>query len=552
MAIIYPERLPEHILADPKRGAERTVFNALCSLPDSFSVFYSVAWLSRRIDGDAQDGEADFVVAHPDLGVMVLEVKGGSIAFDAVTAQWTSQSRIGELFTIKDPVAQARNNKHALRQKLQDLPGWPNHWLTLAHAVVFPDTTVSTGSLRPDLPTDIILDSKSMVDIEVAIRRVFRFFHSEDGRTGALGTDRLRILTDLLAKSFQLHTPLGVELAYQDKRLVELTEQQMRILNLLSYQRRAAICGCAGSGKTMLALEKARRLAAEGFEVLLTCFNAPLAGYLASRSPEGVTVFHFHGLCEHLIKEAEIRAIPPRDAETYYGQFLPDLMLEAVEQLGAQYDALIVDEGQDFKETWWLALSELLHDPKNGVLYTFFDDNQNLYRGADHIPGLIDSPPFLLVENCRNTQQIHKLVATFHQQGASLKARGPLGSAPEWLPYATSEEMLRTLRKTLHRLVNEESIDPKELIVLTPRAEARSALTEGLLLGNFVFTRKLPRAMNQIQISTIHQFKGLERRVVIITELDETAHPDKNLILYVGCSRARVHLLLLHDHNFVI
>ena len=170
-------------------------------------------------------------------------------------------------------------------------------------------------------------------------------------------------------------------------------------------------------------------------------------------------------------------------------------------------------------------------------MYTFFDDNQNLYKGVNQLIDLINSPPYLLVDNCRNTQQIHRLVAKFHQQGASLRSLGPNGSAPEWIPYSTQEEMLRMLRKTLHRLVNEEMIAPQDLVVLTPRAESRSALAEGLSLGNFVLTRKPPRSPNQIQVITIHQFKGLERKVVVITELDEAAHPDKNLILYVGCSR---------------
>jgi len=550
MARIYPERLPEHILSNPRRAAERAVFEALTQLPDSFSVYYSVAWLSRRLTGDAQDGEADFVVAHPELGVLVLEVKGGSIAYDAATGQWSSVNRHGEVFHIKDPAAQARTNKYALLQKLQDMPGWSAEWLTIGHAVVFPDTIVTNVQLRPDLPKEIILDGNSLTATEQAIRRVFGYFHQSDGRTGRPGADRLQVLNDLLARSFNLHTPLGIELMHQDERLIELTEQQMLVIDMLSFQRRATVCGCAGSGKTMLAMEKARRLAAEGFDVLLTCFNVQLANHLANRAPDGVSVFHFHGLCEYLIKEAGIKAIPPRDADSYYNQFLPDLMLEAVESLGPQFDAIIVDEGQDIRENWWLALNELLREPKSGVLYVFFDDNQNLYQGVTQLANLIDSPPFLLVENCRNTQQIHRLVATFHQQGSRLKARGPLGTAPLWLPYTTTEEMLRILRKTLHNLVNEEAVSSQDLIILTPRVEARSALTEGLTLGNFVLTRKAPRSSGQIQVDTIHRFKGLERKVVIIAELDEAAHRDKSLILYVGCSRARVHLILLHDQGF--
>lgn len=550
MSRIYPERLPESLLLDPKRSAERAVYTALSQLSAPFVIFYSVSWLSRSPNSDAQDGEADFVVAHPDLGLLVLEVKGGSIQYDAPTGIWTSRNRAGEIFTIKDPVAQARTNKYALLKKLQELPHWPSQWLTIGHAVAFPDVYTHPVQLRPDLPLEIILDRASLENLEDAIRRAFAFYHSADGRNGALRPDRLQILTDLLAKSFQLRTPLGVELAYEDARLIELTEQQMRVLDLLSYQRRAAIQGCAGSGKTMLALEKARRLAAEGFEVLLACFNVPLARYLAEHAPDGVNVFHFHGLCEALIKEAGLKEIPPRDPEIYYSKFLPDLMLEAVEILGSRFDAIIVDEGQDFIESWWLALSELLNDPANGILYVFFDDNQNLYRGVECIPGLIDSPPFSLFENCRNTQEIHRLVASFHQQGKLLKALGPAGHAPEGVAYVTQDEMLRLLRKTLHRLINEEAIDPTDIVILTPRGEHRSVLQDGLKLGNFVLTRKPPRSSSHIQVNTIHQFKGLERRVVIIAELDESAHRDQSLILYVGCSRARVHLILLHDQNF--
>lgn len=550
MPHIYPERLPENVLQDPKRSAERSTYAALSQLPNPFVVFYSVAWLSRRPDSDAQDGEADFVIAHPELGVLILEVKGGAIHYNATSGIWTSENRNGETFTIKDPVNQARSSKHTLLEKLQDLPQWPQRWVTMGHAVAFPDVVVHLTQLRPDLPAEIVLDQTALQDIETAIRRAFAFYRNSDGRNGVLGVDRLRLLTDLLAKSFQLRTPLGVELAYEDERLIELTEQQMRVLDLLSFQRRAAIQGCAGSGKTMLALEKARRLATEGFNVLLTCFNAPLAQYLAQRADEGVTVLHFHNLCESLIQEAGIKAIPPRDRDAYYNEFLPDLMLEAVDTLGARFDAIVIDEGQDFKENWWLALGELLHDPLHGIMYVFFDDNQNLYRGVDQIPGLIDSLPFPLYENCRNTQEIHRLVAGFHQQGSRLKAHGPLGHAPEWLAYESTEEMLRLLRKTLHRLINEEAIAPQDVVILTPRGEHRSALPEGQPLGNFILTRNTPRLPNHVHVSTIHQFKGLERRVVLIAELDETAHQDKHLVLYVGCSRARTHLILLHDQKF--
>jgi hypothetical protein len=548
MARIYPERLPESVLQDPRRAAERRVYTLLSELPSTFTVFYSVAWLSRASDG-VFDGEADFVVAHPDLGILVLEVKGGGIAFNAQLGEWTSIDRDGAIHSIKDPVEQARKSKHNLLKSLQSLPQWSSRWLTMGHAVVFPDVDTQRQRLRSDLPPQIVIDQAGLADLEDRIRQIFAFYQREDRRAGPLGQDRLDLTVELLARSFQLRTPLGVELAYEDERIIELTQQQMNILDYLTHHRRASIQGCAGSGKTMLAVEKARRLADQGFDVLLTCFNVALAEHLSTAMPENVTVMNFHGLCEYLIKEAQIRAIPPQDTRIYYDQFLPEQLLYAIQEIGPLFDAIIVDEGQDFVDEWWFGLSSLLRDEKYGIFYIFFDDNQNLYRGADRLPGLIDQAPFVLNENCRNTASIHQLVAQFHPQGSVIRCRSPLGRAAEWVAYDSPQAMLRSIRQTLHRLINEEGIHFSDLVILTPRAERRSDLTEGLSLGNFTLTRRQSRRTTEIPVRTVHSFKGLDCRVVLLAEVDPFANRELTPVLYVGCSRARTHLLIFHDQR---
>ncbi|NOX61055.1 MAG: ATP-binding domain-containing protein [Chloroflexi bacterium] len=548
MARIYPERLPEYVQRDPLRSAERKVYHALADLPSAYTVFYGVAWLDRASDG-ARDGEADFVIVHPDGGVLVLEVKGGGIGFDASTAQWVSVDRYGHGHIIKNPVQQATESKYALLSKLKNLPGWGDRWITIGHGVVFPDIQASDLPIRPDLPREIVLDRKHLEDPAHAIQALFTYWARPNHHP--LRQDGVRLLTDLLARSFTIHTPLGVELNDEDERIIELTEAQMRVLDLLAFQRRAAIQGCAGSGKTMLALEKAKRLANEGFDVLLTCFNVALAQYLAQRTPDDVEVFHFHGLCEAMIEEAGIRAAPPQDRQEYYDMFLPGLLLDAIDELGPQYDAIIVDEGQDFKEDWWIGLQSLLRDQEQGVFYVFFDDNQNLYRGVDHIPGLIDSPPFSLTENCRNTKAIHHLVARFHPNGSAIRCIGPEGRPPVWVPYESHRELETLVRQTLHRLINEEDVAPGDLIILTPKAEHRSIFKEGKRLGNFTLTRKPPTEGDRIiWVTTVHAFKGLERKVALLTELDPWAGRNLATLLYVGCSRARTHLIIFHNHRF--
>jgi len=119
---------------------------------------------------------------------------------------------------------------------------------------------------------------------------------------------------------FQLENDPGVTLADEESQLVELTENQMQVLRFIQGHRRALIEGCAGSGKTMLAIEKARMLASQGFKVLLLCFNAPLADFLQKRTVEGVEVFYYHGLCKSLAKEAGIGYRTSANEDEYYNK----------------------------------------------------------------------------------------------------------------------------------------------------------------------------------------------------------------------------------------
>lgn len=544
MTKIYPERLPESILSDPKRNAEKKVFEALSGLGSSFVVFYSVAWQARK-DGYTRDGEADFVIAHPDYGVLVLEVKGGGVAYDAVTGQWTTKDRYGESFVI-DPVEQAKKSHYTLLQKFTDLPEWDsNRFLTIGHAVCFPDVPFSGKDLRLDMPREIVIDYDDLSEIEDKIQRIFEYY-AEKSRRAPLGRDRLSIVESLLARSFNIKTPLGVELDKEDKRLIELTEQQFGLLRFLASRRRALVAGCAGSGKTMLAVEKARQLHEQGFNVLLTCFNSALAEDLAKRLPD-ITVMHFHGLCREVAKEVGFTIQAVSDQQKYYDETLPEMLLKAIDETGPMFDAIIVDEGQDFLETYWVALASLLNE-KEGIFYVFYDDNQNLY-GGDSLKGIVNDEPFLLSENCRNTKAIHKIVSSFYSDQKRLSCKGPEGRLPELNEYRDSAEMLKSVQSVLNKLVNEEHIAAEDIVILTPYAQEKTSLKIGTKLGNFILFDLPPHRRNEIQATTIHKFKGLERKVVIVAEVDNRFRYNPETLMYVGSSRARTHLIFLVAQN---
>ncbi len=552
MAKSYPERFPEWALNDPKRSAERKVFDALKALPDSYTFFYSVGWQVRNSKSGARDGEADFVLAHPELGVMILEVKGGQIRYDAERDEWFSADRNGTEYRIKDPVDQARNSKGALLSKLRELPGWGEGFLTLAYLVVFPDVIVERVDLRPDLPRALALDSNDLTALETKLKAGFEWFFGNEQRKGALGYDRLLVLENLLGQSFTLRTPLNVELENEEQRLIELTEAQLSVLQFIQSHRKALIEGCAGSGKTTLALEKARQLGSQGFDVLLLCFNAALAEHLRQCASENVEVFHFHDLCKKMAKEAGLGYRAAHSDQDLYDRVLPEMLFEALAELGPQYDAVIVDEGQDFRDEWWEIIIELLREKQNGIFYVFFDNNQNIYRRHASLESLIVSPPFTLNENCRNTHSIHQVVRQFHPTPHLLTNHAPQGRAPEIFYFASEQEQESALKRVLHHLVNEENVQASQITILTTRSPEKTVCWPGRKMGNFVLTEwgNLNRRKTDILVSSVHRFKGLESRVVVLTGLEDNDPSWLTPLLYVACSRARTHLVVIaHERS---
>jgi len=247
------------------------------------------------------------------------------------------------------------------------------------------------------------------------------------------------------------------------------------MLDFLGRHRRVAISGCAGSGKTTLAVEKGRRLAEQGFRVLLTCFNVNLAEFMGGDEtlPRQLDVVNFHKLAQDLVRKANLSRSGPRD-DRFFDDVLPEMMMEAIDRLGTQYDAVIVDEGQDFRDNWWVPLQCLLHDPDQSIFYVFFDDNQNLYRTAQTIP--LELAPFPLARNCRNTQRIHQVVMQFYQSDQTPLAQGPPGRQVEFHTYEDTSGLKRTLRQVLNQLVLKGNVPPEDIVVLTPRGRRSSDL----------------------------------------------------------------------------
>lgn len=188
----------------------------------------------------------------------------------------------------------------------------------------------------------------------------------------------------------------------------------------------------------MLAVEKARRLSQQGFDVLITCFNRNLAQFLTAclEGQERIAVGSFHSICTELVKQARLGLPPARNPDEYFRETLPQPMIDALSQLGDRhrFDAIIVDEGQDFHENYWIALEYMLRDQDNGILFVFYDDNQALYNPAFRLP--MPDQLYPLSRNLRNTREIFRFVNRFYDGDLPIQSAGPAGRPIELLGYS--------------------------------------------------------------------------------------------------------------------
>ena len=518
-------------------NAERQFFQALeHALPDSYDVLHHVSWVQRS-GTSARDGEADFVIVIPERGVLVVEVKGGVVRYDATTGEWSTGSATGQRNKIRDPFQQATDAKWNLRRWLEALPGWKREWGPFGHAVAFPSGLLAGGPL-PQTDPRLIIDGRDIQNpdgFRLKIENVFEFW-ADRSTLGSAGAARV---VEALAHDMEIRQPLGLVVDEADREILRLSERQLGILRLLSASRRVAISGPAGSGKTLLAAEKAKRLAADGFRTLLACFNRPLADYLRGSLAgiERLDVLSFHQLCRQLAIEAKL-PLPPQPWSQDQWDQVADLLEPAGRKLGPRYDALVVDEAQDFADAWWLPLMTLLSDPDHGVLYVFYDSNQAIYRRPGGLPeGLITVP---LWENWRNTRQVFEAVMRFYR-GDQVECCGPSGPDVDWRQVAT-RDLRRELGATLEKLIVDGGMAARDVVVLTPKAVERSACRGSC--GRFNLT-PAPSRRDDVHLSTIHRFKGLDAKAVVVCEVSPKDGESFPQLMYVACSRARAMLVVL-------
>lgn len=555
MAKCFPD--PRDAVSESR--AELALFKALAEqLGPDYVILHSVAWISRPGGHGPREGETDILIAHPLQGLLVVEVKGGRVSLDYRTKTWVSIDGNDAVHEIKNPFEQARRGKFALLEKLRESPAWKRLNIgsfNLGYAVFVPDVVDGDRLRGPDAPAEIIGDRRDLSDLNAWVQRAFTFWKSESGASHRIGKYGVEAIVALFARTVSTRPLLSARIADEDDTRLSLTTRQAAILDVLRRQRRVMIAGGAGTGKTLIAREKAIRLASEGIRTLLLCYNRGLADHLREQCSgfEGLDVATFHQVCDRWINRVntklgrdllfEARVHLPRSNK--FDHHMPLALANAVDILGPMYDAVVVDEGQDFGDEYWLPVEMLLTRPNEAMLYVFLDENQDIYHRSANIP--VPGEPMVLDRNCRNTDAIHAAAYT-HYRGATVEPPQISGVEVGCLFASNMEKQAKAIGSLVTKLVVDEGVAPHDIAILLCNPADRPAHERALQKEPLPATVRLGRLEDfgprVLTVETVARFKGLERAVVILWAFDNCkVDPDRET-LYVGMSRAKSLLCL--------
>lgn len=514
--------------------SELLVREALTKLGDEWKVFHSVAWQSLR-NGRQGDGEADFILLHPNHGLIVIEVKGG----DEITiedGQWFSRNReTGMREAIKNPFLQARDSKYALLNYLREV-SIPTHEVPIMHGVCFTGANVDS-SIGTYGPMEIVWNKDDLHDPSQMVQRLIKHWDQK----ASIAPRVARKIHQLLAPTITVRRRLKDDIADAERGLIELTDQQIKAFQLLRKVRKALIIGGAGTGKTLLAANRAKLFAEDGFKVLIVCYNQLLSSWLQDEfhDQDNVIACTFHSLCLKEIKKANL-AVPDDLDSGWWESDAPEALVIAAQENGTNFDAIIVDEGQDFSKDWLTALAMLTPDRTDTPYYVFADSHQDLYGRNWGTPSE-DWLTIPLDTNCRNTNQIAEKVGdAFGEKVETMGVDGPPVIHHEFRPTSGNTALVE---QVVERLLYEEGLGHDQVTVLSDSKQLIERLRQRGV-GEYSFTEY---GKYGVVAETVKRFKGLESDavVLVLTRTTDTDTQELRSLSYVGMSRAKSLLFVL-------
>lgn len=547
--------IPPYMGEEIKSNAEKKMYDVLqgLELEDAY-VLHSLGLPKHQ---SKIYGEIDFVVICK-RGVACLEIKGGRV--ECREGKWYFTDRYGvEHEKAEGPFAQVTGNMFSLltqmKNRFPDNPHVKN--LLVGCGVVFPD--IEFKSTSQEIISEIIYDSRTS-DITGYINQVFDYWAGRQHREPAkLSPNDVKEIVNYLRGNFTFIPTLRTRLDSVEKRLVRLTKEQAQIMNALGLNSHLMIEGGAGTGKTLLALDFAKKRAMQGDKVLYLTFNKNLANNINAQigQMDNLRVTNIHALFgEYVAIDVERMKQNPSE---YFSNELPEQFLNYISNLSddavqeLKYDLLVMDEGQDILRPVYLySLDTLLQNGlEKGDWAIFYDEKQNIYNpeyedGMEILSSYFCTK-FKLFVNCRNTVQI----GTYSSETSGVEIKEFLqenGEEVQKIAYTDKMDFKRQIKDIIKKL-RSENIELSEVAFLAPKKYENSMLCEMGIEVNEL-GEKYDFKSNLPQFATIQGFKGLDAKIVVLVDI-ENIHP-KNFskFIYIAGTRARTLLYVVASEEY--
>lgn len=534
-----PRTVPE----DPQfeTTSEREVWERLCAQGHpEWTLLANV-----RLTDEYKDHELDLVVLMPDVGIVVIEVKGGSVSYEA--GRWFTGS--GERRRRIRPVDQARDGKYALRAYIESDPRWKNSSrsrVRFGHSIAVPFTDIDPDFATPDCPRWTIHGRSDQADLA---GRLWDIAARQESGHRAPTADDCDLIVDILRGRNLPQRTLLAEADERESRAERLTVEQAAILSVTRLLHRVEVRGGAGSGKTVLAMTQARQLTRGGHgippqRVALICYSIGLAQWftrMLDKAPRRERPA-FVGTFEELARYLGVTEFGGRDQAQFWEEELPAQMAELARDLpdGKRFDALVVDEAQDFADRWWTPMVRCLKDEEDGGLYAYSDENQRVFARFGRPP--FPLVPLVLDHNLRNTKQIAEVFTPLAPM--RMYARGGDGPEVTVVP-CPAEDALDVADDQIDPLID-EGWRPEDIMLLTTgtRHPEQVALQESV--GQEGYWATFWDA-DLVFYGHVLGCKGLERRAVVLCVNESVVRERSRERLYVGLSRATDKLVVVGD-----
>lgn len=547
--------IPDLLSQDIRSQAEARLFREFrdYNTTQRYIILHSLA-LSEHVHNIF--GEIDFVVIS-SKGVLCIEVKGGEVSCNG--GVWSFTNRYGKVSQkTEGPFQQVQGNMHSLRTYLLKRLGRYDSIVNCQYAscVIMPDCIFSYSGI--EIIPEILFDRNNYCGLDEVVNQSFAYWKSklreQYGFEGSgLSDDDMDRLSNLLRGDFRFVPLLKDSVDSTTKALASLTNEQYDVLESLADNDRTLVSGIAGTGKTWLAMEQARRIYWSGKSVLYVCYNRCISDFVKYQFAKECVDIDVATLHSVMLQGERAES----DTKDFFEQILPNRFIQ--KKIDFEYDYLIVDEGQDlFRKLYLMCLGKLL---KGGLTYgswlIFYDQNQNLFNNNNEFDlGLsmlkkLGAASYKLTVNCRNTKQIAD--ANTLMTGVSNVGRPKVnGLKVNFMPYDNKDEERRFLEKVILEL-RSEGLTGSDFIVLSRYAMSNPK--------HCLYNQCIPSAVgiikkegemwraksNEVRVATISSFKGLEAKVIILIDVDGFADQQVRLLNYVAVSRASSLLYVLYD-----